>query len=106
MKKKVMRRDPFGGGTHFLLDISPTESRGTVQGPLPCGMHYGSRARLAGRQGSAGDAAMETHQLSGLQKGKDCLVEGSWLTWGACCLLKFRESRVDEIREESEITTH
>lgn len=28
MKKKVMRRDPLGRDGHFLLEISPTESRG------------------------------------------------------------------------------
>lgn len=28
MKKKVMRRDPFGRDAHFLLQISPAESRG------------------------------------------------------------------------------
>lgn len=28
MKKKVMRRDPLGREGHFLLEISPTESRG------------------------------------------------------------------------------
>ena len=49
---------------------------------------------------------METHQLLGLQKGRDRLVEGSWLTWGVCYLLKFGESGVDETREEREITTH
>lgn len=47
-----------------------------MQGPVPCGTHHGSRARLAGRQGTVGDAAVETHQLSGLQRGRDSLAKG------------------------------
>lgn len=72
--------------------------------PLPCGLLHGSRARLAGRQDSVSDTAVEIHQLFGLPKGRGSLIEGSWLTWGVCYLLNVSESRVDETREEREIT--
>lgn len=49
---------------------------------------------------------METHQLLGLQKGRDSVVDGSWLTWGICYLLKFTESGIGETVEQREITTH
>lgn len=76
-----------------------------MQGPLPRGMCHGSRARPAGTQGSRSDTAMETHQLLGLQKGRDSVVDGSWLTWGICYLLKFTESGIGETVEQREITT-
>lgn len=53
-----------------------------------------------------GDTEIETHQLLGLQKGRVSVVDGSWLTWGICYLLKFMESRIGEIVEQREIKTH
>lgn len=53
-----------------------------------------------------GDTEIETHQLLGLQKGRDSVMDGSWLTWGICYLQKIMESGIGEAVKQREITIH
>lgn len=84
-------------------NLSYRKQGAEVQGPLPCGMCHGSRARLAGTQGSVGHTAVETHQLLGLQKGREC---GGWVLVNLGKLLKFKESGIGVTVEQRKITTH
>lgn len=54
MKKVVMRRDPFGSDTCFLLEISPTQSRGE-QSRTPCPVGH----TMGEEQGWLGDRAQQ-----------------------------------------------